>query len=133
MAAPVLKDLAAAPSVQTLFTSLTRQIDGYLAQPDPATLKSLTFMLTTLDKGFKAFDAKGSGPSSGMSMDSFLKGSGNGKPSMLESAGRQQVITVLPIKEAGQFRSGRQGHQGHPGRCWMRSSRNPNSRGSRPA
>jgi hypothetical protein len=103
MAAPVLKDLAAAPSVQTLFTSLTRQIDGYLAQPDPATLKSLTFMLTTLDKGFKAFDGKGSGPSSGMSMDSFLKGSSDGRPSMLESAGRQQVITVLPVKEQGSF------------------------------
>ena len=103
MAAPVLKDLAAAPSVQTLFTSLTRQIDGYLAKPDPVALKSLTFMLTTLDKGFKAFDSKGSGPASGMSMDSFLKGNSNGKPSMLENAGRQQVITVLPVKEQGSF------------------------------
>jgi len=103
MAAPVLKDLAAAPSVQTLFTSLTRQIDGYLAHPDPATLKSLTFMLGTLDKGFKAFDGKSGTPGSGMSMDSFLKGSSNGKPSMLESAGRQQVITVLPVKVPGSF------------------------------
>jgi uncharacterized protein len=103
MAAPVLKDLAAAPSVQTLFTSLTRQIDDYLAKPDPATLKSLTFMLTTLDKGFRAFDGKGSGPTSGMSMDAFLKGSSDGKPTMLESAGRQQVITVLPVKEQGSF------------------------------
>lgn len=99
MAAPVLTDLAAAPSIKTLFTSLTRQIDGYLAKPDPATLKSLTFMLTTLDKGFKDFgSSKG-----GMSMDSFLKGTSDGKPSMLESAGRQQVITVLPIKEQGSF------------------------------
>jgi hopanoid biosynthesis associated RND transporter like protein HpnN len=103
MAAPVLKDLAAAPSVQTLFTSLTRQIDGYLAQPDPATLKSLTFMLSTLDKGFKAFDGKGNGPGSGMSMDSFLKGNSDGKPSMLESAGKQQVITMLPVKLQGSF------------------------------
>jgi hypothetical protein len=103
MAAPVLKDLAASPSVQTLFTSLIRQIDEYLAKPDPATLKSLTFMLATLDKGFKAFDGKGSGPSSGMSMDSFLKGSSGGKPSMLENAGKQQVITVLPVKEEGSF------------------------------
>ncbi len=99
MAAPVLKDLAAAPSVQTLFTSLTGQIDGYLKSGDPVALQSLTFMLTTLDKGFKAFDGK----SSGLSMDSFLKGSGDGKPSMLESAGRQQVITILPIKEQGSF------------------------------
>lgn len=99
MAAPVLKDLAASPSVPTLFTSLTHQIDGYLAAPDPKTLKSLTFMLSTLDKGFKGFDGK----NSTMSMDSFLKGGGDGKPSMLESAGKQQVITILPIKEPGSF------------------------------
>lgn len=100
MAAPVLKELAAAPSVQTLFTSLTGQIDSYLKSGDPATLESLTFMLTTLDKGFKAFDGK----SSGLSMDSFLKGGGDdGKHSLLESAGRQQVITMLPVKEEGSF------------------------------
>jgi hypothetical protein len=116
MAAPVLTDLAAAPSVQTLFTSLTRQIDGYLAKPDPATLKSLTFMLGTLDKGFASTSlstgtstSSKSGPEpersrrSGMSMDSFLKGNSDGKPTMLESAGRQQVITVLPVKEQGSF------------------------------
>jgi len=111
MAAPVLKDLAAAPSVQTLFTSLTRQIDGYLAKPDPATLKSLTFMLTNLDKGFTSAsltaapvpkDVEGS-RKEGLSMDSFLKGNSDGKPSMLASAGRQQVITVLPVKEQGSF------------------------------
>lgn len=99
MAAPVLKDLAVAPSVQTLFTSLTAQIDSYLKNGNPAALQSLTFMLTTLDKGFKAFDGK----SSGMSMDSFLKGSGDGKPSLLESAGKQQVITMLPVKQEGSF------------------------------
>lgn len=99
MAAPVLKDLAAAPSIQTLFTSLTNQIDGYLSSGDPAALQSLTFMLTTLDKGFKAFDGK----TSGLSMDSFLKGSSDDKPSMLESAGKQQVITMLPVKEEGSF------------------------------
>lgn len=99
MAAPVLKDLAASPSVQTLFTSLTGQIDGYLANGNKESLKSLTFMLTTLDKGFKSFDGK----SSGMSMDSFLKGGGGDSPSMLESAGKQQVITILPVKEEGSF------------------------------
>ncbi len=99
MAGPVLKDLAAAPSVQTLFTSLTGQIDGYLKTGDPASLESLTFMLTTLDKGFKAFDGK----TSGLSMDSFLKGGGEGKPSSLENAGKQQVITMLPVKEEGSF------------------------------
>ncbi|MBC7962189.1 MAG: MMPL family transporter [Steroidobacteraceae bacterium] len=99
MATPVLKDLASAPSVQTLFTSLTAQIDDYLKTGDPGGLQSLTFMLTTLDKGFKAFDGK----SSGLSMDSFIKGSGDGKPSMLESAGKQQVITMLPVKQEGSF------------------------------
>lgn len=99
MAAPVLKELAAAPSVLTLFSSLTGQIDGYLKSGDPAELASLTFMLTTLDKGFKAFDGK----TSGLSMDSFLKGGGGDKPSMLESAGKQQVITMLPVKEEGSF------------------------------
>lgn len=99
MATPVLKDLSAAPSVQTLFTSLTGQIDGYLKNNDPASLESLTFMLTTLSKGFKAFDGK----SSRLSMDSFLKGGGSDKSSMLESAGKQQVITMLPVKEEGSF------------------------------
>ncbi|MDD2580588.1 MAG: MMPL family transporter [Desulfuromonadaceae bacterium] len=99
MAAPVLKDLSASPSVQTLFTSLTGQIDGYLKTGDPASLESLTFMLTTLDKGFKAFDGK----TSGLSMDSFLKGDGTDKPSMLENAGKQQVITMLPVKQEGSF------------------------------
>ncbi len=99
MAAPVLKDLSTAPSVQTLFTSLTGQIDSYLKSGDPSSLQSLTFMLTTLDKGFKSFDGK----TSGLSMDSFLKGNSSGKPSMLESAGKQQVITMLPVKEEGSF------------------------------
>lgn len=100
MAAPVLKDLAAAPSVQTLFTTLTGQIDAYLVSKDPAALASLTFMLTTLDSGFKAFGGTGNA----MTMDSFLKGSGdNTGPTMLESAGKQQVITMLPVKEVGSF------------------------------
>jgi hopanoid biosynthesis associated RND transporter like protein HpnN len=118
MAAPVLKELATSPSVQTLFTSLTNQIDGYLVSKDPESLKSLTFMLTTLDRGFKAFDAPStpiragsssakdattSAPPSGLSMDSFLKGSADGKASLLESAGKQQVITILPVKEQGSF------------------------------
>ncbi len=99
MAAPVLKDLAAAPSVQTLFTSLTRQIDEYIAHPSEESLRSLTFMLSTLDKGFKGFDGK----HSALSMDSFLKGSSDGKPSMIENAGKQQVITILPVKEQDSF------------------------------
>lgn len=99
MAAPVLKDLAASPSVQTLFSSLTTQIDDYLQKPSPDKLQRLTFMLTTLDKGFAGFDGK----SPVLSMDSFLKGSGNGKPSMLEHAGKQQIIAIRPLKEQDSF------------------------------
>lgn len=99
MAAPVLKDLAASPSVQTLFTSLTGQIELYIASPTSENLKSLAFMLSTLDAGFKGFDGK----TSKLSFDSFLKGGGDGKPTMLESAGKQQVITMLPVKEDGSF------------------------------
>jgi uncharacterized protein len=58
MAGPVLKDLAAAPSIQTLFSSLTNQIDDYLKTPSPDKLQRLTFMLGTLDKGFAGFDGK---------------------------------------------------------------------------
>jgi hopanoid biosynthesis associated RND transporter like protein HpnN len=99
MAAPVLKELAAAPSVQTLFTSLTYQIEGYVKTGDPQSLASLSFMLTTLDHGFKAFD----GTTSGMTMESFLTGKSNGTSSMLENAGKQQIITMLPVKVTGSF------------------------------
>ncbi|MFA7404346.1 MAG: MMPL family transporter [Pelobacteraceae bacterium] len=117
MAAPVLKDLAASPSVQTLFTSLTGQIDRYLKSSDPNDLASLTFMLTTLDKGFasaslstsSSASTAGEGPvpersrREGLSMDSFLKGNGTGTPSMLESTGKQQVISMLPVKDETSF------------------------------
>lgn len=104
LAAPVLKDLAAAPSIQTLFTSITGQIDAYLMLPQDSPdaikrLESLSFMINALDKGFKGFDGK----TSALSMDTFLKGRGDGKPSMLESAGRQQVITVLPVRDESSF------------------------------
>lgn len=98
MAAPVLTDLARSPSIQTLFTSLTGQIDHYLKTPHPEALSSLTYMLTTLDSGFKGFN----GSTSALSMDSFLKG-GSSSPSQLENAGKQQVITMLPVKQDGAF------------------------------
>jgi len=98
LAKPVLKDLAAAPSIKTLFTSLTARIDSYLKQPSPEKLEQLSFMLSTLDKGFAGFDGK----QSPLSMDSLLKGSTD-TPSMLENAGRQQVIAIRPVKEQGSF------------------------------
>lgn len=99
MAAPVLKDLSSAPSIETLFISLTNQIDNYIQSKNPDSLASLTFMLTTLDKGFKNFNVK----SDNLSMDSFLKGGESNKPSTLENVGKQQVITMLPIKDEGSF------------------------------
>jgi uncharacterized protein len=99
MAGPVLKDLAAAPSIQTLFSSLTGQIDDYLKAPSADKLQRLTFMLGTLDKGFAGFDGK----KSALSMDAFLSGGSDGKPSMLENAGKQQVIAIRPLKEQDSF------------------------------
>ncbi|MCE1226685.1 MAG: MMPL family transporter [Geobacteraceae bacterium] len=98
-AGPVLQDLAAAPSIQTLFSSLTNQIDDYLKAPTPDKLQRLTFMLGTLDKGFAGFDGK----KSALSMDSFLTGGADGKPSALENAGRQQVLAIRPLKETDSF------------------------------
>ncbi|QOX79551.1 MMPL family transporter [Trichlorobacter lovleyi] len=99
LAGPVLQDLAAAPSIQTLFSSLTNQIDDYLKAPTPDKLQRLTFMLGTLDKGFAGFDGK----KSALSMDSFLSGSSADKPSALENAGRQQVLAIRPLKETDSF------------------------------
>ncbi len=99
MAAPVLKDLAAAPSVQTLFNSLSNQIDDYEKAPDPQKLQRLTFMLGTLNKGFAGFDGK----NSALSLDAFLKGSDTGKPSTLENAGKQQIIAIRPLKDPTSF------------------------------
>ncbi|MGE0916971.1 MMPL family transporter [Trichlorobacter lovleyi] len=99
MAGPVLQDLAAAPSIQTLFSSLTNQIDDYLKAPSSDKLQRLTFMLGTLDKGFAGFDGK----KSALSMDSFLSGGSADKPSALENAGRQQVIAIRPLKETDSF------------------------------
>ncbi len=99
MAGPILKELAAAPSIQTLFSSLTAHIDDYLLKPAPEKLNRLTFMLNTLDKGFTGFDGK----NSAISMDSFLSGGKDGKPSMMENAGKQQVIAIRPLKEQGSF------------------------------
>lgn len=99
MAGPVLQDLAAAPSIQTLFSSLTSKIDTYLQSPSPDKLQRLTFMLSALDKGFSGFD----GRNSALSMDAFLTGSSSGEPSMLENAGKQQVIAIRPLKETDSF------------------------------
>lgn len=108
MVAPVLKDLATSPSIQTLFTSLTGQIENYLSATyqsshngsgDASSLERITFMLTALDRGFSSFN----GMTSGLSMNSLLSGGSGTTPSMLENSGKQQIITMLPIKSKGSF------------------------------
>lgn len=99
LAAPMLQQLAAAPSIQTLFSALTSQIDDYLKQPTPAKLQRLSFMLGLLDKGFGSFD----GTNAALSMDALFSGAGDGTPSLLENIGKQQVIAIRPLKEQGSF------------------------------
>ncbi len=103
-AAPTLKALAASPSVQTLFTHLTGEVDGYLAAPStPAgrdRLEQLVFMLGALGDGIGGF-AKGSG--AGLSLESVMFRRADGSESSFAAAGRQQVLTVLPVKDETSF------------------------------
>lgn len=106
MAMPVLKDLSASPSVQTLFTSLTARMDEYMKEQPGAPgaeerLSSLTFMLDRLGLGLDRFSKPGGGT---FSLDEFFLGSGSdGKSSRLVEAGKMQILTVLPVKESGSF------------------------------
>jgi len=95
LAGPVLTDLSRSPSVQTLFTTLTGRIDKYLAG-DKSELPRLVFMLDKLGVGFQTF---GSGKEQALSLESFFM-SGD---SAFTRAGRQQILTVHPVKEAGSF------------------------------
>jgi uncharacterized protein len=95
LAAPVLKELSAAPSVQTLFTYLTGSIDRYLAG-DEAELPRILFMLDKLGSGFTGFGGgKGAPPS--------LEGMFMAPDSPLAQAGRQQVLTALPVQAMNGF------------------------------
>ncbi|MBI5655980.1 MAG: MMPL family transporter [Geobacter sp.] len=105
LAKPVLKELAAAPSVQTLFTTLTNQMDGYLAAA-PGTpgrdreLAGLSFMLTSLGRGIGAFAASGTAE---FSLQEFFFRGRDGKESAIAKAGQMQIMTILPVKEQGSF------------------------------
>ncbi len=103
-AAPTLKALAAAPSVQTLFTSLTGDMEKYLAAPDaPGSgerLDRLVFMLGALGDGIGSF-ANGGG--AGLSLESVMFRRADGSESSFVAAGRQQVLTVLPVKDESSF------------------------------
>ncbi len=104
MAQPVLKALAVAPSVQTLFTFLTSEIDAWLAGDrnspgEVARLARITFMLEKLDMGFSSF---GKGGISNLSLEGFFLGSG-GEESAFARAGKMQILTVTPVKKEGSF------------------------------
>jgi hopanoid biosynthesis associated RND transporter like protein HpnN len=105
MAVPVLKDLAASPSVQTLFTHLTGRMNDYVRrgkdQPGGAEeLVSLVFMLDKLGLGFKKF---GEGGTSSFSLEEFFLRGSDGKESQLSRAGKMQIMTLLPVKDTTSF------------------------------
>lgn len=101
---PVLGDLAAAPSVQTLFTSLTARMESYMmgepgAEGAEEQRASLTFMLDRLGSGLERFARQGGG----FSLEEFFTGGEANGESSLEKASRMQVITIVPVKNPGSF------------------------------
>lgn len=105
LAKPVLKELSTSPSVQTLFTYLTNQMDGYVQQGvgapgAEARLAGLTFMLDKLGLGFKKFGDNSAAP---VSLEEFFFQNKDGKESSFSKAGKMQVLTVLPVKDRTSF------------------------------
>jgi uncharacterized protein len=95
LAAPALKELSKAPSVQTLFNYMTRTMDSYVAG-DKSKLPEVVFMLDKLGAGFTAFGGgKGEPPS--------LEGMFMSSDSSFARAGRQQILTVLPVRNMEGF------------------------------
>jgi len=91
LAAPVLKDLSREPKVATLFNHLTRRMDAYVAG-EKGELPGLVFMLDKLGAGFGSFGGgKGAPPS--------LEGVFMNADSSFAKAGRQQILTVLPVRK----------------------------------
>ena len=96
LAAPVLKELSRAPSVQTLFNYLTGSMDRYLAG-DQTQLPGILFMLDKLGPGFTDFGSgKGGAPPS-------LEGLFMSSDSSFAKAGRQQILTALPVRKSVGF------------------------------
>jgi uncharacterized protein len=95
LAAPVLRELSREPKVATLFTHLTKRMDRYVAG-DASELPGLVFMLDKLGAGFQTFGGgKGSPPS--------LEGVFMNSNSSFAKAGRQQILTVLPVRNSTGF------------------------------
>jgi hopanoid biosynthesis associated RND transporter like protein HpnN len=103
-AAPTLRALAAAPSVQTLFSQLTSEMQAYLQAPAapgaPQRLDRLVFMLGALGEGIDRFATKGD---AGFSFEDVFMRRADGSLSGFAAAGRQQVLTVLPVKDGTSF------------------------------
>ena len=105
LAKPVLKELSTSPSVQTLFTYLTTQMDGYVQQGKgapgaEARLAGLSFMLDKLGLGFSKFADNSAGS---VSMEEFFFQGKDGKESSFSKAGKMQILTVLPVKDSASF------------------------------
>jgi len=90
LAAPVLKELSREPKVATLFNHLTRRMERYVAG-DRGELPGLVFMLDKLGTGFSSF---GGGKGAPPSLEGFFMSS----DSSFAKAGRQQILTVLPVR-----------------------------------
>jgi hopanoid biosynthesis associated RND transporter like protein HpnN len=90
--------------VQTLFTSLTGDMEKYLAAPDAPGSKELldrlVFMLGALGDGIDSFS---NGGGAGLSRESGMFRRADGTESSFAAAGRQQVLTVLPVKDEASF------------------------------
>lgn len=104
LAKPMIKELAASPSVETLFTSLTTRMDGYVNRGGKAAgvdqeLASLAFTLKSLGKGLQQFD----GGKAAFTFNEFFSQNANGEESQLAKSGRMQVLTALPVKDNGSF------------------------------
>jgi uncharacterized protein len=95
LAAPALKELSKAPSVQTLFNYMTRTMDAYTAG-DKSKLPEVVFMLDKLGAGFTAFGGGGGAPPSLESM--FMN-----SDSAFARAGKQQILTALPVRNMEGF------------------------------
>ncbi|GFO68331.1 transporter [Geomonas limicola] len=95
LAAPVLKELSAEPKVSTLFTHLTKRMDGYVAGKQDE-LPGLVFMLDKLGAGFTTF---GGGKGAPPSLESVFMNSN----SSFAKAGQQQILTVLPVRNSTGF------------------------------
>ncbi|MCL2760632.1 MAG: MMPL family transporter [Desulfuromonadales bacterium] len=100
MIAPLLKELSASPSVQTLFTYLTKETDSYISSGNEQQLTPLVFTLNKLGAGIKSFDKSGAAD---FSMEEFFLSGKDGEESALINAGRNQIMTATPKKDKTNF------------------------------